>query len=306
MLTSLQSLLARIIDYAGFFSPANLPAPTTLANYHRYRQSSDGWLLGRLLIPASRLNELRLLLPQNNWIQPLELAVIGRGGRTSAECLENLALDLEKIATARAEHGNQIQIDVLEVPLPRDPGLNPLLREASEQAYQSQLLPFFEIPMAQSSGEPLSQAIRACLSSGRAGLKLRCGNDQPTRIPPVEIVAQFISECTLSRVPMKFTAGLHHPLVHQTGRPPALEHGFINVFLAAVLALEHGLAQPMVCKILREENARAFHWEVNTIGWGEYRCHSTEVELARRFAAVSFGSCDFEKPCADLRELQWI
>lgn len=59
MHASLRTLLTGILDYAGLFPPAKLPLDAALKSYARYRQDTDRWLLGRFVIPASRLEELQ-------------------------------------------------------------------------------------------------------------------------------------------------------------------------------------------------------------------------------------------------------
>ena len=54
----LRALLERIIDYAGLFPPAKLPLDDAIKNYARYRRDAEAWMLGRFVIPASRLGEL--------------------------------------------------------------------------------------------------------------------------------------------------------------------------------------------------------------------------------------------------------
>lgn len=57
---SLRALAARLIDYAGLYPPAELPLPAVLENYQTYMDSSESWMLNRLVLPAARLTEARL------------------------------------------------------------------------------------------------------------------------------------------------------------------------------------------------------------------------------------------------------
>ena len=52
------ALLGRLIDHAPMFPPASLPLEEALAEHERARASEDAWLLGRFVVPASRLSEL--------------------------------------------------------------------------------------------------------------------------------------------------------------------------------------------------------------------------------------------------------
>jgi hypothetical protein len=58
-MTSLRALLTNLIDYAGLYPPASLPLPAVIQNYERYLASPDTWILNRLVLPASNLNEVQ-------------------------------------------------------------------------------------------------------------------------------------------------------------------------------------------------------------------------------------------------------
>ena len=58
----LRPLLSGIVDYAGLFPPAGLDMATAVRNYAAYRHDPDAWMLGRLVVPAARLDELSLEL----------------------------------------------------------------------------------------------------------------------------------------------------------------------------------------------------------------------------------------------------
>src|ERR1039458_6302292 len=50
-------LLRDLIDYAGLFPPASLAMLPAVANYDAYSQSEWNWILGRFIVPVSRLDE---------------------------------------------------------------------------------------------------------------------------------------------------------------------------------------------------------------------------------------------------------
>jgi hypothetical protein len=52
---SLRALLVNIVDYAGLYPPASLPLAEVVANYRRYRDSADAWMLNRLVLPQDKL-----------------------------------------------------------------------------------------------------------------------------------------------------------------------------------------------------------------------------------------------------------
>src|SRR5512141_363943 len=77
-MTSLRTFLTGIIDYAGLFPPASLPMAAATANFAEYLAGPDRDLLGRFVVPASRLSELsdaaRDLLPRHGDSEPWRLS----------------------------------------------------------------------------------------------------------------------------------------------------------------------------------------------------------------------------------------
>ena len=67
---SIRTLMDGSLDYAGLFPPANLDMGPTVENYARDRACSDSWMLSRLIVPVSRLEEFEQhaagLLPISN------------------------------------------------------------------------------------------------------------------------------------------------------------------------------------------------------------------------------------------------
>lgn len=142
--------------------------------------------------------------------------------------------------------------------------------------------------------------------SGGGFAKLRTGGLTPCAIPSVESVADFLYRAAARRLPFKATAGLHHPLrsdralTYAADSPRATMHGFINVFVAAAFAWR-GAERAALLEVLNATGGFEF-------GDHELRCCGRvltvrQIQDARREFAHSFGSCSFEEPIADLREL---
>ena len=74
---------------------------------------------------------------------------------------------------------------------------------------------------------------RTCCS---AVFKLRCGGLEAAAFPSPEQVAFTLDTCRSAGVPLKFTAGLHHPLRHLDPGLQTPMHGFVNVLAAGALA----------------------------------------------------------------------
>ena len=139
--------------------------------------------------------------------------------------------------------------------------------------------------------------------SSQVGVKLRCGSVDPTAVPSPEQVAAVITACRDVLVPLKFTAGLHHPLRHDGADGNAKMHGFLNVFAAGVLAHRFHLDEDEVQKVLEDEDARHFTFDDDGGRRHDRRVSVGEIKLARQIAVTSFGSCSFDEPRQDLRKI---
>lgn len=141
--------------------------------------------------------------------------------------------------------------------------------------------------------------------------KIRTGGLTPDAIPRSEEIAEFLHGAASRRVPFKATAGLHHPirshraLTYAADSPRAVMLGFVNVFAAALFAKLRAERRILV-DILNETDPSAFRFLD-----GEMLCRglgigTAQIAEARHNFAHSFGSCSFEEPIADLKELGWL
>jgi hypothetical protein len=83
-----RALLTRFFDHAPMFPPASLPPAEALAEDRRARGSEHAWLLGRLVWPAGKLDEL----PQEEG-RALAVVDVGKEVQGEAVYLEGVALD---------------------------------------------------------------------------------------------------------------------------------------------------------------------------------------------------------------------
>jgi hypothetical protein len=83
-----RALLSRLFDHAPTFPPASLPPREAIAEDRRARASEHAWLLGRLVWPVSRLDEL----PQDEE-RALALVEAGLERQDDAVYLEGAPLD---------------------------------------------------------------------------------------------------------------------------------------------------------------------------------------------------------------------
>lgn len=140
----------------------------------------------------------------------------------------------------------------------------------------------------------------------RRGLraKIRTGGVTEDAFPSLQAVAAFIRACRDAGVAFKATAGLHHPLrcvrplTYEPNAAVGTMHGFLNVFLAAAMVDEAEA-------ILDERDPKAFTFDDEGVTWRNRRVGVDELRAMRQFA-TSFGSCSFEEPIDDLKELGWL
>ncbi len=133
---------------------------------------------------------------------------------------------------------------------------------------------------------------------GNAFAKIRTGGLTPESVPSAEYLADFLVEAAARRMAFKATAGLHHPIRSAT------MHGFVNLFVSAAFAW-HG-EQREITRLLNEQDATAFQFREDRLNWRGRSLSTGQIAAARRDFAHSFGSCSFEEPIADLRQLGWI
>jgi hypothetical protein len=138
--------------------------------------------------------------------------------------------------------------------------------------------------------------------------KIRTGGLTPEAIPSSEHIAEFLWQAAARRLPFKATAGLHHPiramrpLTYASDSPRATMHGFLNVFLAASFAW-HGVERGRLIEVVNESDPRAFEFNDGGVNWRGQHLTTEHIRVARRDFAHSLGSCSFEEPLADLRDL---
>ena len=308
-----RAFLSGLIDYAGLFPPAALPLGAALAEYSRHRAGPDAWMLGRFIAPATRLEALAAALaadPALGGREPWHLAVLVGGGADLAAALAAVPAQAEAVAACEQAGVRGVSVEGLEAPLPPSPGAATRLAEAlAEEGLGSRDL-YLEVP-AVAAPEGALQDIRAAArrlagpqaAFPRIGVKLRCGGLAPEAFPEPGRIAAVLAGCAREGLPLKFTAGLHHPVRQRVASPPVMMHGFLNVIGAALLA-RAGLAdEPRLEACLRETEAAAFALDGDGFAWRDLRLPLPDLVAAREVGVAGFGSCSFDEPRQDLAAL---
>jgi len=295
-------LLRDLIDYAGLFPPASLAMTPAVANYDAYSRSEWNWILGRFIVPVSRLGEFEEALAG------LPTATPGIGftnWRLSVLLGSDPSADVARIREfnariARSGSGRMAVVESVEVKVASAEEITLL-----SEIIPAELVTYFEVPLSS-----CSNCLAAVAGCGRRA-KIRTGGETADKFPASANVIEFIRRCAAANVPFKATAGLHHPLrsIHRFTYQPesasGIMHGFVNLFLAAAFS-RAGMESDLAVQLLEEQSAEAFQFDLNGVGWRQCRLSRDEIAAARRSFAVSFGSCSFTEPIDDLRSLHLL
>lgn len=292
-------LLTSIVDYAGLFPPAGLSMDAAVRNYDAYRRSPHAWMLARFILPVSRLTEFEEaahdLLPRDNGADPWALSVLV-GQSLDAEI--DAIFTFNQRHAESPDHGLAI-IDTIEL---RTGG--PRAVDRALNIIPEQLTPFFEIP----AGDDVRGLLAALAGTG-ARAKIRTGGTSPEQFPTTERVADFIANCAAADVPFKATAGLHHPirapqkLTYEPDSACHTMHGFLNVFLAAAFIRRADMPTNEALALIEETDPKAITCSEANLAWQAHTIDAPRLASVRESFAISFGSCSFEEPVADLRAL---
>jgi hypothetical protein len=300
---SLRALLAHSIDYAGMFPPCSLGLDPALRNQAEHVLSPEEWMLGAFVLPAEQFDATKQLLSRFDAQHPLRIAVLGPKTASANAFLE--ALDDADAATRSLSRHNVdlISISHLEMFLPKEVDVASL-NEA--RSIVGDLPVFWESPpdRAEQTIALLSE-FNSDADSPTFGYKLRTGGVTADAFPTSMQIAKALVTPATHQLPLKFTAGLHHPLRQYREEVETKMHGFLNVLGAAVLAAEHRWDANQTAIMLDEENADSFSFTDDFFAWREWRIDTKRLQYRRGFV-VSFGSCSFDEPRDDLRALNLL
>ncbi len=276
--TKSEIMLEGFIDYAGLFPPSDLSMRRVVNNWASFLQTQDYWMLARLIIPASRLDEFKECAKD---VLP-----------SSEEEMWQLSVLLPPVCNEKFEQAVQTTIEfnmescgavanVVEFKATTTKEIDTAL-----SILHDDLFPFIELPI-----EEDPRGLIACLSGSIAGAKVRTGGVTPELYPSSNLLARFIHSCAVAGQAFKTTAGMHHPCRHQNETVGVLEYGFLSVLQATAAASIHDATVLEVENILNgsEPNFTA--------------CKESQLEQVRAELFNSLGTCSFDDPRKDLRKM---
>lgn len=297
---SLRALLAHSIDYAGMFPPCQLELEPALKNQARYLRSADAWMLSTFVLPVQQFGAAKQLLGEFDLLHPLRVSALGPKTENAAAFRDALAKTDSSIRSLSAHNVDLVSVAQLEMFLPHDVDAQ-LLTEAG--SILGTLPTFWETPPDRAEQTiRLIAELDSNADSPIFGYKLRAGGVTADAFPSSSQVAEALVIPATHQVPIKFTAGLHHPLRQYRDEVQTKMHGFLNVLGAAVLAAEHKWDVRQTARMLEDESPKSFSFTDEFFGWRDWTIETKRLRDRRRFV-TSFGSCSFDEPQDDLRTL---
>jgi hypothetical protein len=290
-----------LVDDAGLFPPARLSMADALDARVRARAGLAPWIVGRFVVPASRLGELRIELE-------------GRAERLAASVIvdgtESISLALANLAQAARSAAHVVVLASVECPLARIGSTSDEARIAAfaaaleGAAFAATPGVYLEIPLARTQMERAVAALATARTRGfEAFAKIRCGGLEASAIPAAERIAAFLRSASDAALPFKATAGLHHALPRYDVELGATTHGFLNLAGAAAFALLRGFDRETLAAMLSDRDVTHFTLDEDAFRWHGHSAAAAEIARVRASFVHSYGSCSLTEPADDLRDL---
>lgn len=287
MESAINPLLKRLFDYAGLFPPAKLPMEQTVQNYAGYRDAARSWMLGRIIVPLSRLDEFEDIA-----------APLGGKWRLSVVGQSNWSVDLETIRefNSRRSTERDFVIDCMERRFSIDD---------PPPSNLSDILVYCEVP-------PTDNDSLSAIRNHGLMAKVRCGGLDRNAFPNDSSLAQFLATCHSLALPFKATAGLHHPLkstrpaTDSEGADVVDMHGFFNLTIAACFLYAGLIGQAEVEAILSVRSLEEFKVGSNALEWRDLSIDIHQITSSRDGFFHGLGSCSFVEPTEDLEQLKLL
>jgi len=299
---SLRILLARSIDYAGMFPPCSLALEPALQNQAKYVRSPDAWMLNTFVLPIEQFDTAKQFLSEFDLSHPWRVAALGPKP-ANAEPFLDAVEDADAAIGRLSSNVDLVAISHLEMFLPHDVDSD-VLQEA--KSIIGDLPVFWEAPPERAEQIiALLAELNSDSDLATFGYKLRTGGVTADAFPTSAQIAGALVTPATHQLPIKFTAGLHHPIRQFRDEVKTKMHGFLNVLGAAVLAAEHQWDAHQAAIVLEDEHSDSFSFTDDFLAWREWKIDVERLRYRRKFV-TSFGSCSFDEPREDLRALNLV
>ena len=299
-----RSALSSFIDYAGLFPPAELPMGRAVKEFVTARDGEHGWMLGRFLCPASRLEELGGLVRRH--VRPgdrqFQVRVVSDGSpaddvQRARDFVASMAPPAEALDRPRRltepPPGYLAGFDMFEVRW-QEGELRLLLDTVFTLSY---VMPVVEVAPDRSVAAAVGAIADERERRGNLILaKIRCGGLTADAFPSPQQIAAFIGACIRAGLPFKATAGLHQPFRHLDEATGVTRHGFVNLRAAALLGRAHALDDGTLARIIDDRDAGNFELSRRALRWRDLEVTPETISELHWQSLVAYGSCDFAEP----------
>jgi hypothetical protein len=272
---TIRALLASLVDYAGLFPPAGLDMAAAARAYERYRSDEHAWMLGAFVVPLARIGELVDAGPSESCpvsvLLPSLDALPATFGGLRVRSLEVAPQEPEVI---RGGHG------AIEVPQV-----------------------FYEVPL-----DDRMEARLDAIADVGAAAKVRTGGITAEAFPSVGRLVAFVRACAGRALAFKATAGLHHPvrgryaLTYERESRSCDMYGFLDLALGSELIRSGRVDDAEAARLLTDRTDRLVPRSTG-LSWHGHEIPRKDIEMLRKTFFLSFGSCSFEEPVADLERM---
>lgn len=283
-------LFADLFDDARLFGPPSMSMREAFDAHRVAQQGGYRWMLGRFVVPATRLEELASVA--SRYGDRLQLAIVV-DDPTAAE----------RVAAATDEHGWHVAT------------VETVFRHAAVSATATGLRDFMdatgagrgflELAWNDLAGDPIDRVVEAAHDAG-VGVTLRCDARDPQSFPAPSVVASVIAACRDASVALKLIAGLQHPFRRPEPGVGVLSHGFVNLVVAAAMAHAHGATATELAAVVSEDAASAFVVDGSAIRWRDTTVDADEIVAARRGLLPAIATGSFPQSVDDLVALGWL
>lgn len=286
-------------------------------------------MLSKFVVGTGLLSDLITLIdaePESP--SPFKITLVGAASNDLDSFKKGIDNTVSAIKNALASTGKKIRVSTLEIKVPlaclkeeNSSDLQAAIEYTVQSMAKSETLPyqvFFEVPGFEFDIDNAKVLIKGIhthnewLESNEkenycfSGFKIRCGGVEAFQFPPSDYMAEAITFSRENAVPLKFTAGLHHPVRHFNDSVQTKMHGFLNVFGASLLSYSKKLGEAELLDILNDENASNFSFDETEFSWKGQSVSFEELHMLRDLSVTSFGSCSFDEPVEDLQKLNLI
>jgi hypothetical protein len=260
-------------------------------------------MLNGFVLPIEQFDAARQFISEFDPHHPLRVAALGPKTTKADAFLDGLYNAETAISSFPMYDGDLVSISHLEMFLPED------VDSASLKAARSIVS---ELPVFLESPPERAEQTIALIAGHNSdkdvatfGYKLRTGGVTADAFPTSAQIARALVTARKHQLPIKFTAGLHHPIRQFRDEVKTKMHGFLNVLGAAVLAADHQWDADQAVTMLEDEDPRSFSFTDDFFAWRDWKIGTDRLHDRRKLVR-SFGSCSFDEPRDDLRALNLL